>query len=189
MATERKHDGGEILLCPYCGSDESVKKGSRRGKPIRLCKGCRRLFTIGARYRKYRPVYGMKEKICLACKRPYLPRSHWKSSKYCSHRCSIIGHRPRLLGLQQSLKRRRRVSQVNKHRAASGGYKRLPPGVWSIAYTSCMQCGTTERPHEAKGMCKLCYEQVKREKQRNQRMDETLDFYRKFIPHSEEKHA
>jgi hypothetical protein len=30
-------------------------------------------------------------------------------------------------------------------------------GVWSASHDACQGCGTTERPHEAKGLCHRCY--------------------------------
>jgi ribosomal protein L32 len=32
-------------------------------------------------------------------------------------------------------------------------------GAWSRAYKACRVCGTTERPHHARGMCARCYMQ------------------------------
>lgn len=34
---------------------------------------------------------------------------------------------------------------------------KLKPGQWSRKYDSCQDCGTTERPHSAKGLCTTCY--------------------------------
>jgi len=34
----------------------------------------------------------------------------------------------------------------------------LPEGRWSLQYATCQQCGMTERPHTAKGLCKACYQ-------------------------------
>ena len=36
------------------------------------------------------------------------------------------------------------------------------PDVWSSVSDKCVDCGTTERPHEAKGRCQLCYVKWKR---------------------------
>lgn len=34
---------------------------------------------------------------------------------------------------------------------------RLPAGVWSRKYDCCVECGTTDRPYCAKGLCSTCY--------------------------------
>jgi len=31
------------------------------------------------------------------------------------------------------------------------------PAGWSACYSACIECGTTERPHGSKGLCKTCY--------------------------------
>jgi hypothetical protein len=41
---------------------------------------------------------------------------------------------------------------------------RLKPGAWSHKWSCCRACGTTERPHYARGMCEECYRRYRRQK-------------------------
>lgn len=36
------------------------------------------------------------------------------------------------------------------------------PGVWSSVSDACLGCGRTDKPHEAKGRCQLCYSKWRR---------------------------
>jgi uncharacterized paraquat-inducible protein A len=39
-------------------------------------------------------------------------------------------------------------------------------GRWSRKYDKCLECGTTERPHYAKGLCARCYMRLYKRRQR-----------------------
>ena len=41
-------------------------------------------------------------------------------------------------------------------------------GKWSKKYDKCQRCGTTEEPHDSKGLCHKCYRIVKREKKKTE---------------------
>lgn len=52
---------------------------------------------------------------------------------------------------------------------------KLNPGQWSKKYGDCCaECGTNERPHFAKGLCKKCYQQTSEYKEYSRK------YYRKF---------
>ncbi|MGE3267123.1 MAG: hypothetical protein AB7P40_00135 [Chloroflexota bacterium] len=41
------------------------------------------------------------------------------------------------------------------------GFVPLPPGRWSRDYERCQQCGTTERPYQANGLCRTCWQRAR----------------------------
>ena len=48
------------------------------------------------------------------------------------------------------------------HRSSDGKLLRRKEGIWSSTAAACVDCQTTERPHEAFGRCRLCYLRWKR---------------------------
>ena len=48
-------------------------------------------------------------------------------------------------------------SYIHGHNRRGVGSCVIPEGRWSIKYDKCVSCGTTETPHSAKGLCKVCY--------------------------------
>ena len=50
--------------------------------------------------------------------------------------------------------------------------------MWSIEHEKCIQCGTTERKHYAKGLCKRCYSRT-REKRRYNNQSERREYLSK----------
>ncbi len=53
-------------------------------------------------------------------------------------------------------------SDHSRHHALTGTHLNpmaglLPPGVWARHYDACVECGTTDRKHLAKGLCSTCY--------------------------------
>ncbi len=68
-------------------------------------------------------------KRCIWCKEKFETR--YKKAKLCSRSC------------------------VGKY--ARSKNKTLQNMGWSLKYAQCQKCGTTERPHECRGMCRKCY--------------------------------
>lgn len=42
----------------------------------------------------------------------------------------------------------------------------LKPGQWAREYDKCQKCGTTGRPHYARGLCERCYHRLYKRRQR-----------------------
>jgi len=42
----------------------------------------------------------------------------------------------------------------------------LKPGQWAREYDRCQECGTTERPHYARGLCERCYHRLYKRRRR-----------------------
>lgn len=43
----------------------------------------------------------------------------------------------------------------------AGKSPRKPPGAWARDSERCIQCGTTDVPHAARGYCKRCYDRIR----------------------------
>jgi hypothetical protein len=56
------------------------------------------------------------------------------------------------------------LSGRQQHTGVHNRARRAYP--WSRCYPACVQCGTTERPHTAQGLCKYCYMRQFREQRR-----------------------
>lgn len=62
-----------------------------------------------------------------------------------------------------------RLSEVAVRKLKSYGY-----GLWSACSNHCLSCRTNKKPHEAKGLCRKCYDERKWQKTKLQRAEATV---------------
>ena len=55
-----------------------------------------------------------------------------------------------------------RIEELLERIAIALEAERPAPDAWSSSVNSCLDCGTTERPHLAKGLCSRCYQRSRK---------------------------
>ena len=71
----------DSMDCPVCGV--GVKRTGRRGRPRKLCQGCRKP-KAKAKAREKAKIYASE--VCLRCGEP-LPAKRDIRKRYCNYRC------------------------------------------------------------------------------------------------------
>ena len=87
-------------------------------------------------------------------------------------------------GNEDALSKFKLVGQANKEgNKGRISHRRLKDGQWSMEYSSCVSCGTTDSRHIGNGLCKLCFnakQQLDITKAKNQNLSkngvESIDF-------------
>ena len=140
-------------LCPRCGSPEHRYARHDHGRTYWRCQGCQRVWAAGAAYHRLpRPITA-----CLWCGDLFQRRR--RRQQYCSVRCKCLAVAAHYA---QSSRGKTRMAFLWRQRLQADPVRYawavpVPPGRWSRAFAACQACGTTERPHNARGLCHRCY--------------------------------
>lgn len=58
----------------------------------------------------------------------------------------------------------------------------LKPGQWARKFKQCLECGTVERPHYARGLCNRCYMRLYKRRQRQNLRERVIDLPKVLEP-------
>lgn len=72
---------------------------------------------------------------------------------------------------------------VHKDEVRTGRFRRQPGGRWSRQWDSCQRCGTTSRPHSARGYCTTCIAHLRRHQDIVRPSERSEEAGRNDLPH------
>lgn len=148
---------GDCPACIRCGSQKTHVR-TMMPRAIYFCTACKRTWTAGAAYH-----LGLRQLVpCRRCGNSFL----WTTDHrvYCGVVCSQAAMGAMAAKRHRSSRGRVRRAVHNRQLLAvtgrAGFARRCPADQWSLEWPQCLDCGTTERPHMARGLCQRCYRRM-----------------------------